>query len=238
MWAAVTGAYARRVQDEYLLGTLPRGLRVRVCALSLAGGLLVLLGAAVALVLASRARVDGSAATAALVAAATLGAVVLAGRQSLTPDERQLIRDTRRRTLAPLDPAGRTPQLTVALRPGPINRRRLRDTSPDLMCLTADAHGLRVPAWLLERRPAGLRVTDVVSVPWPAVRRWRVQADSDGPDVWVIDCAPAPAGRGWWRVRRQEITDEVAVLDFARAFGQVTVELETSVVRQEPAASA
>ncbi|WP_258725472.1 hypothetical protein [Cellulomonas sp. NS3] len=231
------------MQDEYVLGTLPRGLRVRASAISTARGLLVLLGTGVGLVLASRARVDGSVVTVVLVVAAALVAVVLVGLQSMTPYDRQLLRDTRRRTLAPLDPTGRTPELTVALRPGPINRRRLRDAPPDLRSLTADLHGLRVPGWLIEGRPAGLRPADVVHVPWRAVRRWRVRADSEGPDVWVIDCAPTPGAPGTgtrarWRVRRPEITDEVAVLDFARAFGQVTVELEASVGGRGPAAGA
>lgn len=226
------------MRDEYVLGALPRGLRVRVSAISTAGLLLVLLVAAVVLVLASRARVDGSLATAVLVAAAGLAAVVLVGRQSMTPHERQLLRDARRRTLAPLDPTGRAPRLAVALRPGPVNRRRLRDSGPDLTRLTADAEGMCVPGWLLEGRPAGLRPTDVVRVPWRAVRRWRVQAESEGPDVWVIDCVPAPGAPGRWRVRRPEVTDEVAVLDFARALGQVTVELEASVGRRGRAAAA
>ncbi|MFS0702440.1 hypothetical protein AB6N24_20895 [Cellulomonas sp. 179-A 4D5 NHS] len=226
------------MQDEYVLGTLPRGLRVRSSAISTAGVLLVLLGVAVGLVLASRARVDGSVVTVVLVIAGALVAVVLVGLQSLTPHDRQLLRDRRRRTLAPLDAAGRTPELAVALRPGPINRRRLRDAPPGLTSLTADVHGLGVPGWLVEARPAGIRPTDVVRVPWHAVRRWRVRADSEGPDLWVIDCVPAPGTPARWRVRRPEITDEVAVLDFARAFGQVTVELETSIVRREPAARA
>lgn len=235
MWAAGSGAYARRVHDEYVLGTLPRGLRARSSAISTAGVLLVLLVTAACFVLASRARVDGSVVTVAFVTAAALVAVVLVGLQSMTPDDRQLLRDARRRTLAPLDATGRTPELAVALRPGPIDRRRLRDAPPGLTSLTADAYGLSVPGWLVEGRPAGLRPTGVVRVPWHAVRRWRVRADSEGPDLWVIDCAPAPGAPARWRVRRPEITDEVAVLDFARAFGRVTVELETSIGRREPA---
>lgn len=236
MWTAAAGAYARPVPDEYVLGPLPRGLRARTSAISTAGGLLVLLGAAVGLVLASHARVDGSVVSVVLAFAAALAAVVLVGLQSLTPEDRRLLRDARRRTLAPLDPAGRAPWLAVALRPGPVNRRRLRDAPPELASLRADAHGLVVPGWLVEGRPVGLRPTDVVRVPWHAVRRWRVRVESEGPDLWVIDCVAAPGAPARWRVRRQEVTDEVAVLDFARAFGQVAVELETSVRRPERAA--
>ncbi|GEA86959.1 hypothetical protein CCE01nite_09080 [Cellulomonas cellasea] len=229
MWSPPTRPYAGAVEAEYALGTLPRALRVRLALVSTAGGLLVLLLAAVGTALAMRLRPGGSLAATVLVVAAALAAVAIVGRQTLTPHERHLVRESRRRVLGPLDAAGRSPELRVALRPGPINRRRLRQAPPELVCLTADAQGLRVPGWLLEGRPRGLGPTDSVLLPWHAVRRWRVRADSEGPDLWVVDCVRVPGAPARWRVRRPEITDEVAVLDFARAFGQVTVELETSV---------
>lgn len=217
-----------------MLGTLPRGLRLRLTAVSTAGGLLVLLGLAVVMGLAGRVRVDGSVLAGVLAVAGVLAAVTVVGLQTLTPHDRYLVRESRRRTLGPLDPTGREPVVAVALQPGPVNRYRLRDASPGLRWLTADADGLRVPGWLLEGRPPGLAPTDVALLPWHAVRRWRVRADSEGPDLWVVDCVRAPGAPGRWRVRRPEITDEVAVLDFARAFGRVTVELETSVGRRVP----
>lgn len=241
-----------------MLGVVPRRLRVRLELLSAAGGALVVLGALAGMVLLSGIRLAGSWwALIAVVAGALVVGVVL-GRRALTPEDRAVVEDSRRRVLPPIvaptvapigvptgraggppgattaaPPIGPDP-LVVSLRPGPINRRRLAGAPPESSVLVADQDALRFPAWLLERRPPGLAAVDVVVVRWDTIRRWRVRDQSDGPDVWALECTRSAGSSGRWLVRRGEVVDEVAVLDHARAVGRVTVELEASVRRRPP----
>lgn len=243
-----------------MLGVVPRRLRVRLELLSAAGGALVVLGALAGMVLLSGIRLAGSWWALIAVVAGALAVGVVLGRRALTPEDRAVVEDSRRRVLPPIDaqpvvltdvpidlPAGRAGDrppgattaappfgpdpLVVSVRPGPVNRRRLAGAPPESSVLVADQDALRFPAWLLERRPPGLAAVDVVVVRWDTIRRWRVRDQSDGPDVWALECTRSVGSSGRWLVRRGEVVDEVAVLDHARAVGRVTVELEASVRR-------
>jgi hypothetical protein len=122
----------------------------------------------------------------------------------------------------------RGPAVRVVLHPGPITRRRLAGR-PDALVVTADADGLDVPAWIVEGRSRLIERADRVLIPWASIERFRVRATSDGPDVYDITARPdAPAPRRW-RVRRDEITDELTLLDHVRRVGRVTIELEDSI---------
>ena len=122
----------------------------------------------------------------------------------------------------------RGPVVRVALRPGPLMRRRLADR-PDALELVADRDALDVPGWLLVGRSRMIDRADRVLIPWTAVERFRVVADSDGPDIYDITARPEAGAPDRWRIRRHEIADEVAVLDHARRIGRITIVLEDSI---------
>ena len=119
------------------------------------------------------------------------------------------------------------PVVRIMLHPGPIMRRRLAER-PDALLVVADRDALDVPGWIVERRSRLIERTDRVVVPWTAIARFRVRAESDGPDVYDITAAPGTSPPGW-RIRRNEIDDEIALLDHVRRVGRITIELEDSI---------
>jgi hypothetical protein len=68
-----------------------------------------------------------------------------------------------------------------------------------------------------------------VEIPWASVARFRVRAESDGPDVYDITAVPGAPGPDRWRIRRAEIADEIELLDHIRRIGRITIELEDSI---------
>jgi hypothetical protein len=120
------------------------------------------------------------------------------------------------------------PTVRVVLHPGPITRRRLTGR-PDALVIVADAEALDVPGWIVERRSRMIERADRVVIPWASIERFRVRAERDGPDIYDITAhadAPPP---GRWRIRRNEIADEIALLDHVRRVGRITIELEDSI---------
>jgi len=120
------------------------------------------------------------------------------------------------------------PTVRVVLHPGPVTRRRLAGR-PDALVVTADAERLDVPAWIVEGRSRLIERTDRVLIPWRSIERFRVRAQRDGPGVYDITARPDVPPPVRWRIRRDEITDELALLDHARRVGRVTIELEDSI---------
>ena len=116
----------------------------------------------------------------------------------------------------------------VALRPGPIWRRRLVDR-PDLLWIVADRDGLHVPGWLIEQRSRMIEGTDRVTIPWDAIARLRVRPDGETGGTYDITRRSDGGSPARWVIRRREVTDEVALLDHARRIGRVTIELEDSI---------
>jgi len=163
--------------------------------------------------------------------------------RTISPEERAILRAAQRRTLPPLDPRPATGSLQVRLQPGPIWRRRIearseaggpahRSSVPDVggpLFLEADQSGLSLPNWLVEGREKRVAPYDRTVVRWDAVTRFRVRSDSDGPDLFEITAADADGSRALVRVRRREITDEIALLDYVRSVGQTPVDLEASI---------
>lgn len=120
------------------------------------------------------------------------------------------------------------PTVRVVLHPGPVTRRRLAGR-PDALVVLADAEALDVPGWIVDRRSRMIERADRVRIPWRSIERFRVRADSDGPDVYDITVRPdAPPPRRW-RIRRNEIADEITLLDHVRRIGRITIELEDSI---------
>jgi hypothetical protein len=122
----------------------------------------------------------------------------------------------------------RGPSIRVVLHPGPITRRRLAGR-PDALVVVADAEALDVPGWVVDRRSRMIERADRVRIPWASIERFRVRAESDGPDIYDITArSDAPPPRRW-RIRRNEIADEVTLLDHVRRIGRITIELEDSI---------
>ena len=222
-----------RTVDRYELGSVPRRLRRRAATwttLAMVAVALVLLS-----VIALFEGIRPSAATWLVVGAVVLAcvAVVVVGVRRLDPDDRATLEAGHRRVLEPLVDPGRRERLDVArldveLRPGPIRRRRLADR-PDRRRLSGDAVGLHVPVWLLEAPPRGLDRFGLVTIRWADVEHFRVTASSDSPDTYDVTVRPDRGRPSRWRIRRNEIVDEVAVLDFVRTTGGLAVHLEANV---------
>lgn len=120
------------------------------------------------------------------------------------------------------------PTVRVVLHPGPVTRRRLAGR-PDALVVVADAETLDVPGWIVDRRSRMIERADRVRIPWRSIERFRVRAEREGPDVYDITVrADALHPRGW-RIRRNEIADEIALLDHIRRIGRITIELEDSI---------
>jgi hypothetical protein len=181
------------------------------------------------------------------VVAAVVACGVVVSVRSLSDVDREVLDQAQRRVVAPpplahgdavidldLDPEPEVvgfvdlDAVRVPLRPGPIWSRRLVDR-PDLRAITSDRSGLNVPAWLLEGRPRVIDAYEVVTIRWSTIERFRVRADGHGPSTYDITCTPAAGLPTRFRVRRQEVTDEVALLDHVRTVGRITVELEDSI---------
>jgi hypothetical protein len=116
----------------------------------------------------------------------------------------------------------------VELRPDVLWRQRLAGR-PDLLWIVGDRFGLVVPAWLIEHRPRVIDASELVTIRWPSIERFRVRAARGGPSTYDITCRAAPGGPTRWLVRRHEIGDEVTLLDHVRTVGRITVELEDSI---------
>lgn len=117
-------------------------------------------------------------------------------------------------------------RIEVRLHPGPLWRRRLAER-PDALVVVADAVALDVPGWIVEGRSRTIDRADRVVIPWGAIERFRVRAGSPG--TYDITARPDAGPPGRWRVRRDEIGDEVALLDHVRRIGRITIELEDSI---------
>lgn len=122
----------------------------------------------------------------------------------------------------------RGPTVRVVLHPGPVTRRRL-DGRPDALVVVADADALDVPGWIIEDRSRVIERTDRVVIPWTSIERFRVRVEPGGTQVYDITARPDAPPPRQWRVRRDEIVDELALLDHVRRVGRVTIELEDSI---------
>lgn len=212
--------------DDYRLPEVPRRLRRRISALmflvAVAGGALFI--AVITLLSGARWSGGGWIGVTALVAFAVV-AVKLTARW-MSPSDRAAIDAAQRRVLAPLPrPPGRA-AVTVALRPGWVQRRHLAAMPDDVAAaasrIVVDERALSVPGWLVDPgRHAG---DDLVEVEWSSVERWRVRAESDGPDLHELTVAGERL-----TISRLEIVDEVALLDAARSFGAMAIDLEASL---------
>jgi len=209
--------------DEYRLEPLARPLRRRVDRVINVGLVAIVLGLILVILAIEGVRLSILPWAVALGVLAALVAFVVWLARRFTPAERAEVQASQRRFLRPLAADGGPDVVRVPLRRGWWHRRSI---DPALLMLVADDAGMQVPRALFERpRPTG---DPVVAVPWPLIARWRVQSDSDGPDVYVLDLAEASLGRERCEINRQWITDEVALLDRARRAG-LTIELETSI---------
>lgn len=217
--------------DEYVLRPVPRRLRRRAHAVTTGaclafGAVALLVGVTIE---GARFRATVWAVVAAMVASAGIGVAWFV--RSLSSEDRRVLAAARRRVLEPLPPPAQDPApgLLVELRPGVVWRRRLTGR-PEAWRIGGDARELLVPGWLLVVPPRGRDRADPVRIPWAQITRFRVRAESDGPDVYDIEGRGGDGAPSRWQVRRHEITDEVALLDYVRSVGQVTVELEDSIV--------
>ena len=165
--------------------------------------------------------------------AGLLAVVAVSVARSIGPEERDLIERAGRRILPPLPrpPDAEPTPVRLALRPGRLTARRLRDR-PDLGWLVVTPDGLEIPTWAIDGRPRPVGRLDTVTVAWHDIERWRVRTDSDGPDLHVLRTArPWFDGRTAKRwptldIRRRVVLDESALLLVVRTVGQLAVEME------------
>jgi hypothetical protein len=122
----------------------------------------------------------------------------------------------------------RGPTVRVVLHPGPVTRRRLAGR-PDALVVVADAEALDVPGWIVEDRSRTIDRMDRVVIPWGSIERFRVRAQRDGPGVYDITGRAGAPPPQRWRVRRDEIANEIELLDHVRRIGRITIELEDSI---------
>lgn len=220
--------------ETYQLTTLPRRL-ARSAGRVTTAVMLGFFGAVVVVMLS----LEGAGFGAPVWIGLVLGEVAVAAGSArwyrrLSPDDRSTLRAASRRVIEPVAVAGRADPIAVPLRPGPIRRRRLRHR-PDLLMIRADREGLEVPTWLLDSPAPQMRRQEWVRLAWADIERWRVTTDSEGPDTYELTMAtgwavaPTTRWRARVRIRRDEILDEVALLDHVRSVGAHPIELEASV---------
>ncbi len=220
---------------DYTLGEVPKRLarRANLAITITMGGLTVVFMVAVLHLEGVRFAASTWLKLVSVVIAASTGMAWLI--RSFSPDDRGVLRASQRRVLPPAEPPATLEPLRVLLQPGPIWQRRLdkkADGVPDgdlSLCLVADGGGLSVPNWLVERGGKRSPPNDRTVIPWDGVTRFRVLSDSDGPDLFEITVTTGEDSNELVRVRRREITDVIAVLDYVRAVGQVTIDLEASI---------
>jgi len=220
------------VDERYQLGSVPKRLRRRVNTVAFVVfvglGFLFLVG--VSVVEGMRPRPMTWLVLGAAVVLA--GGVVVLILRTLSPADRATIERAEHRSLPPLPPPDAAPVLRVELHPGFLWRRRLDDRHrewPDGRTLIADGSGLTIPGWLFHQPPRDLDRFAAQHLAWANITSFRVQADSDGPDVYAIEVTSGAARPARWRVRRREVTDEIALLDHVRSVGSLTIDLEASV---------
>jgi hypothetical protein len=237
------------VGGRYQLGSVPKRLRRRTNLIATAAAVVIGAALMVGILLVEGVRFDARTWAILLVVAAVVVLGIVVSVRSLSDVDRQVLDEAERRRIEPpgLDPLEGTgggdvidldadPALDVVdldavrvpLRPGPIWSRRLVER-PDLRWIAGDRTGLDVPAWLLDRRPRTIDPYDLITIRWSTIERFRVRAESDGPNIYDITCGPTPGMPTRWRIRRHEITDEVTLLDHARTVGRITIELEDSI---------
>lgn len=212
--------------DDYRLPTVPGRLRRRISAVMLlvaaaCGALFIFV---ITLLSGSRWSAGGWIGVTALVASAVV--VVTLTARWMSPSDRALLDAAQRRELGPLPRPSRPVPVTIEVRPGVLRRRLLAkmptDVAASASAIVVDEFGMSVPGWLVgpQRQPDD----QVVRIEWPSIERWRVRADSDGPDLHVLTIDGERRTIG-----RLEIVDEVALLDAVRSLGGVTIDLEASV---------
>lgn len=217
------------MRDDYRLLPAPRALQRRGSRIVTLTMLAIALVAIVLISTLEGARFDGITWFVLLVTAATFLGTARITYLRLSPDDRETLRLASHRVLDPLPPAD---AVEIRLAPGKRQRRRMTPDSPSSIAVTAE--GLAVPGWVLHVPPRRVGPDEIIHLPWSDVTKFRVCNDSDGPDLYHVTVR-ADGGRDpVWRVRRHEVTDEIALLDAVRAVGQQAIDLEADVARPSP----